>query len=507
MLGSLAGALCSPAGAADETAPEPSNPIVERSDFGNGTVLTVIDFKNGTKEMISETIQTKTAKMLLNATNVINQTMVVDLPTSLDEHTEWITADKDATLEQEVLLGFTYQFMAERWTFIDVNVLVAYLRAGFEVDIGFGLRLPVMIALEYPEQMTVGRDYEFYATLTPLDRPDYDEFLCKFKAFFWVEAGVWHPEWYDPFDWEEYSASWGPNYDWSRSFPTPIGPTMEFPIPEFEFTVYDTAWDIGFSLLKLNVVVDPQISSNMITANATAEGDASGEHTLTWSEPNQRLPFMIHTDDLGPTDFARVELSDFRYYFSLFLLHFELKFDFHEWIDWLTGDPVIGLFTLDMSWLTEGLYLQTHQGTDGTVDVTIYVEKRRPPSASFTEDAHTVLVGTPIFFNPSSSYDFDGAIVSYEWDFDGDGVYDQSTTSPTVVSYAYAVPGTCTVTLRVTDNDGLTDTASATKTILPRQVIPEIPVGTIMASASMIIALVAYVTMPKWRKKREYFNP
>ena len=36
------------------------------------------------------------------------------------------------------------------------------------------------------------------------------------------------------------------------------------------------------------------------------------------------------------------------------------------------------------------------------------------------------------------------------------------------------------------------------------QVIPEVPLGTIMASAAMIIALVAYVARPKWRRKREY---
>lgn len=37
-------------------------------------------------------------------------------------------------------------------------------------------------------------------------------------------------------------------------------------------------------------------------------------------------------------------------------------------------------------------------------------------------------------------------------------------------------------------------------------VIPEVPLGTIMASAAMIIALVAYVAVPKWRRKREYAN-
>jgi len=37
-------------------------------------------------------------------------------------------------------------------------------------------------------------------------------------------------------------------------------------------------------------------------------------------------------------------------------------------------------------------------------------------------------------------------------------------------------------------------------------VIPEVPLGTIMASAAMIIALVGYLAVPKWRRKREYAN-
>jgi hypothetical protein len=39
------------------------------------------------------------------------------------------------------------------------------------------------------------------------------------------------------------------------------------------------------------------------------------------------------------------------------------------------------------------------------------------------------------------------------------------------------------------------------------KVIPEVSLGTIVASASMIIALVAYITVPRWRRKRQITNP
>jgi PKD repeat protein len=123
-----------------------------------------------------------------------------------------------------------------------------------------------------------------------------------------------------------------------------------------------------------------------------------------------------------------------------------------------------------------------------------------PPVASFTEDLHTAPVGTTINFDAGNSYDPDGTIVNYAWDF-GDG--NTIPSGGAGASHAYAAPGTYTVTLTVTDDDGLTSTATDTKTIGPTGVIPEVPIGTILASASMIIAFAAYITVPKWRRKQQ----
>ena len=106
-------------------------------------------------------------------------------------------------------------------------------------------------------------------------------------------------------------------------------------------------------------------------------------------------------------------------------------------------------------------------GGISSASVTVSPVVGQAPVASFTESAHTAPVHTPITFDPSGSNDPDGTIVLYEWDWDTDGTYDHSTTTPDIVSYTYTAPGTYTVTLRVTDNDGLTDTATATKTITP----------------------------------------
>jgi DNA-binding protein len=66
-------------------------------------------------------------------------------------------------------------------------------------------------------------------------------------------------------------------------------------------------------------------------------------------------------------------------------------------------------------------------------------------------------VGQQIIFTASSSYDPDGNIVSYDWDFG-----DENSGSGVNPSHAYAQDGTYTVTLTVTDNDGATDSNSTT---------------------------------------------
>ena len=53
--------------------------------------------------------------------------------------------------------------------------------------------------------------------------------------------------------------------------------------------------------------------------------------------------------------------------------------------------------------------------------------------------------------------------LTYEWDFDGDGQFDDATgIHPTFSAAGLDGPGTCTVALRVTDSGGLTSTTTAT---------------------------------------------
>jgi PKD repeat protein len=81
------------------------------------------------------------------------------------------------------------------------------------------------------------------------------------------------------------------------------------------------------------------------------------------------------------------------------------------------------------------------------------------PKADFRWTPVSPKTGETITFDASASRDPDGWIVSYEWDWDDDGIYEESHTSPTA-THSWSDEESYPVTLRVTDDDGATDTAT-----------------------------------------------
>jgi PKD repeat protein len=67
--------------------------------------------------------------------------------------------------------------------------------------------------------------------------------------------------------------------------------------------------------------------------------------------------------------------------------------------------------------------------------------------------SYTANPGEEVTFDASGSFDPEGRIVSYEWDFDGDGTYDVSSPDPTTI-HTYAAEFSGQVMLRVTDDAG-----------------------------------------------------
>lgn len=81
------------------------------------------------------------------------------------------------------------------------------------------------------------------------------------------------------------------------------------------------------------------------------------------------------------------------------------------------------------------------------------------PIADFIFSPQDPDVNTEVTFDASISSSSDGRIVRYEWDFNGDGQFEESRDAPQIV-HLFDESGPATVTLRVTDERGGQGTVS-----------------------------------------------
>lgn len=80
-------------------------------------------------------------------------------------------------------------------------------------------------------------------------------------------------------------------------------------------------------------------------------------------------------------------------------------------------------------------------------------EIRMRPVALLAWSEYFAQPGETIVFDASTSYDPDSTVARFEWDFEGDGVVDQTTTTGTV-THAYGGPFDGTMQVRVHSADG-----------------------------------------------------
>jgi glucose/arabinose dehydrogenase len=104
----------------------------------------------------------------------------------------------------------------------------------------------------------------------------------------------------------------------------------------------------------------------------------------------------------------------------------------------------------------------------------VYTGANRLPTAVVTASPTSGPAPLTVRFDGSGSHDLDpGDQLTYAWDLDGDGQYDDSgAVSPT---YTYTASGRVTVRLRVTDPKGASDVQSVTITVGPTN-NPPVPV-------------------------------
>ena len=96
----------------------------------------------------------------------------------------------------------------------------------------------------------------------------------------------------------------------------------------------------------------------------------------------------------------------------------------------------------------------------GTIRRIRYFNQNQPPIAVAAANPTSGAAPLTVAFDGTASNDPDGDALTYAWDLDGDGAFDDATAA--TASFTYTQPGTYTATLRVTDPSGATGTSSVT---------------------------------------------
>src|SRR4051794_6524911 len=99
---------------------------------------------------------------------------------------------------------------------------------------------------------------------------------------------------------------------------------------------------------------------------------------------------------------------------------------------------------------------------DGTVHRITYNAANQPPTAVVTANPNNGNPPLTVNFDGTRSSDPEGRPLTYSWDLNADGTFGDA--SGATASYTYTATGTYLAKLRVTDDQGATDTASATIT-------------------------------------------
>jgi glucose/arabinose dehydrogenase len=135
------------------------------------------------------------------------------------------------------------------------------------------------------------------------------------------------------------------------------------------------------------------------------------------------------------------------------------------------GLPAPGLIKTFVAGAANPVNLEIGPGGDlfyvdfdsGTIRRIRYFSANRPPVAVATASPTTGAAPLTVTFDGTGSSDPDGDALSYAWDLDADGAYDDSTaTRPT---WTYTADGSYAAKLQVTDPGGLSATATVTITV------------------------------------------
>jgi PKD repeat protein/KaiC/GvpD/RAD55 family RecA-like ATPase len=245
---------------------------------------------------------------------------------------------------------------------------------------------------------------------------------------------------------------------------------------DIDGTVMSYFWDFGDLTNSTGITADHayEDDGNYIVTLTVTDNDGAKTSVNATKTVQNRPPIALFTESAEIVDTHEVIYLNASLSYDLDGSIVSYFWDFGDGIN-ATGKTTNHFFT------DNGTYILTLTVTDddsatGTTN-SIKTVKNKPPLVVFTKSTETAYTAQTITFNASDSYDSDGTITDYFWDF-GDG----TNSTGIVVNHPYADNGNYTVTLRVTDDDGATVFVNATVIILDR-----LPVASFSSSPSQPI--------------------
>ncbi len=243
---------------------------------------------------------------------------------------------------------------------------------------------------------------------------------------------------------------------WPRSWHwVPYG---TFDLPAGESTLEIRYREDGIYIDRLVLAADPAyVPEGTGPLASTRVGIGTPDAVLQATPVEGEPPLLVEFDATGSMD-ADGEIVSY-------------TFDFGD------GSPALVQSTplASHTYTTDGQYMAVLSVTDDTglvgVDQAGIGVGNLQPVAVPAADETVGNAPLVVTFDGTGSYDEDGSIVSWQWDFDDDGLWDATGSA---VSHTFDTAGTYPVALQVTDNEG--GIGADTITIV---VDPPLPAGTV----------------------------
>ncbi len=299
---------------------------------------------------------------------------------------------------------------------------------------------------------------------------------------------------------------------WSTNVPQ-VSLSITAEDPDGEIVLY--TWDLGDGSALVNTTVPsvthtyPDHDSYYQVRVEVLDNDGSSSTTTFIVEVSRPDPFELHKVDAGP-DVETVVGRPVHFHVNVTdgteaIVHYYWDLDGDATAD-ADGRTQTYVYSTDGTYhVSVSVVDEWGFAVNDTLVVTVHPEANEAP-VPVPSVEQWVRPGRNLRFS-EVSYDPDGRIVLYQWDFDGDGKFDHADPDDGNVTHLYVEEGMYVAVLQVTDNRGEVASTSVTikvNTDAPGENEVDDSKGAAVCCVSLVIAMVVIVY---WTARKSIANP